>query len=439
MRKLFLTLLCLFTFTLINAQSNQDIANVYIKRAKEAIETSINYKEALVQFNKSLKFMDTITDRNVASLASLIYYENYLYQSTDKERLVFLKKAESYSRQYFLLTNNKTSEEYASNLENLILIKETIEEIEIKVKKEEEERIRKEKEHKKIDSLKTIWKHKSETLSLKIDSIYAFNANNIALYTKAGNFGVIDDRGRILLEATTYQDGLNAEGFILLKNTKEEPTKIYCFNTNDKNGFLLPDVSAFNATATHYGKLMLPRGNGRLVTYPNNSSEPMVYDLNVKKIVKVSDNVELFKSLKKDDIIDKYNKDGEVKVHKEWYLFGGDLGGKIYPLYTENMYDVHSFLCAASGKLLSAESGYKYIGAFYEDKSQVIKKDKVIWIDQEGAKVSAAKDAYKNYKGDSKVVKLEAGIYQILRNDVIVLGDEELEKMGEFLRKHKGN
>lgn len=439
MKRLLLTLLCLFTFTFANAQSNKDIANVYIKRAKEAIETSINYKEALVQFNKALKFMDTVTDRNVASLASLIFYENHLYKSTEKEKLEFLKKSESYSKQYFLLATNKASEEYANNLENLILIKETIEEIEVKVKKEEDERIKKEKEHKKIDSLKTIWNKKSETLSLKVDSIYAFNKNNIALYTKEENFGVIDDRGRILLEATTYKNGLNSEGFILLTDKKEEATKIYCFNTNDKNGFLLPSISEFNSTASHYGKLMLPRGNGRLVTYPNNSYEPMVYDLNVKKIVRVSDDVELFKFLKKEDIIDKYNKDNEVRVDKEWYKFGGDLGGKLYPLYGEDNYNVHSFFCASNGKMLKSESGYEFIGAFYEDKYQVIKKGKVIWIDQEGAKVSAAKDAYQKYEGDSKVVKLETGKYQILRNDVIVLGDKELEKLVEFLRKHKSN
>lgn len=44
MKKLLLILLCLISFALTNAQSNKDIAGVYIKRAKEAIETSINYK-----------------------------------------------------------------------------------------------------------------------------------------------------------------------------------------------------------------------------------------------------------------------------------------------------------------------------------------------------------------------------------------------------------
>lgn len=437
MKKYFLTLLCLISFTLTNAQSNADIANVYFKRAKEAIETSINYKEALVQFEKALKYVDTITDKNTASIASLIYFENHQYQPTGKEKLDFLIKSESYSRQYFILTSDKTSEEYTNNIETLILIQETKEALQIKLKKEEEERIRKENELKRIDSLKAWWRKKSESLSLKVDSIYSFNMNNLALYIKDGSFGIIDDRGKIVVEATDYLDAISSEGFILLKNKKEDPDKLYCFNTNDKTGFTLPKVTEFNSLATHYGQIMLPRGNGRLVTYPDNSFEPMVYDLNVKKIVRVTNEEELLKSLKKEDIIDKYNKDGEVKINKEWYEFGGHLGGRIHPLYFEANYKVHSFLCSANKKVLSSDAGYEYIGAFYEDKFQAIRKGKVIWINQEGAKVTDAKDNYKKYLGDSKVVKLESGKYQIIRNNVIVNGDEELEKLGEFLRKNK--
>ncbi|QVY64873.1 hypothetical protein [Polaribacter sp. Q13] len=378
MKKLLLILLCLISFALTNAQSNKDIAGVYIKRAKEAIETSINYKGALVQFEKALKYVDTITESDLATLASLIYYENHLYQETDKEKLDFLKKSETYNKQYFLLTTNKASEEYTNNLENLILIQETIEELEAKMKKEEYERIKKEKEHQKIDSLKMFWKKKSESLSLKVDSIYRFNANNVALYSKDGNFGVVDDMGRIIVEATDFKDAISSEGFILLKNKKEEASKIYCFNTNDKKGFLLPNVSEFNSLATHYGQVMLPRGNGRLVTYPNNSFEPMVYDLNVKKIVRISNETELLKTLKREDVIDKYNKDGEVKINKEWYDFGGHLGGRMHPLYFDGNHNVHSFLCSTNKKILSSDGGYEYVGAFYEEKFQAIKKGKVI-------------------------------------------------------------
>ena len=45
-----------------HSQSNKDIANFYLKRAKEVIEISINYETALTYFNKAVKFTDTIVD-----------------------------------------------------------------------------------------------------------------------------------------------------------------------------------------------------------------------------------------------------------------------------------------------------------------------------------------------------------------------------------------
>ncbi|MGJ8760026.1 MAG: hypothetical protein ACSHXA_05745 [Polaribacter sp.] len=439
MMRLLLTLLCIISFTFTNAQSNTDIANVYLRRAKEAVETKVNYKEALVQFEKALKYLDSISDKNLATLASSIYFENHQLQTTDKEKIAFLKNSETYSRRYFVLEQDNTAEGYIKNLESLILIQESIESLETKLKKEEEQRLRREKASKKIDSLKSLWNQKSESLSIKVDSIYNFNTNNVALFKKDGNFGVIDDRGRIVVEATDYKDAISSEGFILLKNKKEQPNQIYCFNSNNKKGFILPSVNRFNSIATHYGQVMLPRGNGRLVTYPNNSFEPLVYDLNLKKQVRITNKSELLKSLKKEDLIDRYNKDGEVKINKEWYLFEGDLGGGMYSLYFEDSYKVHSFLSTTTKKILSADAGFEYIGAYYKETFQAIKKGKVIWINQEGIKVSDVKDGYKKYSGDSKVVQLASGKYQIIRNNVIVLGDKELEKLSDFLRKHKKN
>lgn len=37
---------------------------------------------------------------------------------------------------------------------------------------------------------------------------------------------------------------------------------------------MLPAVSDFSTLSTSYRKVMLPRGNGRVVTYPNNAKEP---------------------------------------------------------------------------------------------------------------------------------------------------------------------
>jgi hypothetical protein len=437
--KLLITLICFCAYSTISfAQSDDVIAKAYMKRANGAAG-NIDFEGARISFDKAMKRMDTILDKKVAALGSIIYFEVHHQRPTEKEQLEFLEKARDYSRQYFLLEKNTSSEDYLNNTEHSILILESIEILESKIQEAELERLRKEKELRKIDSLKTLWKNKSDLLTLKVDSIYAFNKNNIAVYQKEDNFGVIDDRGKILIEASEYKEAINSEGFILLLNKKEETNKIYCFNTNDKTGFLLPSASDFNSLSTHYGKIMLPRGNGRLVTYPNNSFQPMVYDLNVKQIVRISNKTELFKNLKKSDVIGKYNKDGEVKVGKTWYIFGGHLGGGIHPLYLEGNYNIDAFLCSIDGKRIYTANGLEYIGAFYNDKSQAYKKGKTMWINQNGTKVSKAKDEYADYEGDSKVVRLNEGQYQIMKNGVIVIGDAELERMGDFLRKHKGN
>ena len=427
MKKILLTVICLLTFTVSNSQSNNEIASVYIKRSEESLN-NLEVKLSKVHFDKAMKYVDSITNVNVAKLGMKIHYE-----------LMYYKEAKSYAKQYFALVRNKKSEEYLQLLDLSVDInEELLAQIE-EEKKIEIERLRKEKELRKIDSLKTLWKNKSDLLTLKVDSIYAFNKNNIAVYQKEDHFGVIDDRGKILIEATEYKEAINSEGFILLMNKKEETNKIYCFNTNDKSGFLLPSASDFNSLSTHYGKVMLPRGNGRLVMYPNNSFQPMVYDLNVKQIVRIANKTELLKNLKKSDVIGKYNKDGEVKVGKSWYIFGGHLGGGIHPLYLEGNYNIDAFLCSIDGKRIYTANGMEYIGAFYNDKSQAIKKGKTMWINQNGTKVSKAKDEYAGYEGDSKVVRLNEGQYQIMKNGVIVIGDEELERMGDFLRMHKGN
>lgn len=434
MKKILISIICLLTFAVTEAQTNKDIANVYIRRATEAIESSIDYKTALFMFQKAMKYTDTILDKKVATLGSSIYFEMHHKQPTLQEQLQFLEKAKSYSSQYFLLTKNKKSEEYINNTENFVFIQENIEILKVKIDKIETDRIKKEKELRRIDSLKTVWENKSNSLSIKADSIYAFNKNKVALYKKDVYFGVINDIGEILLEANEYVDALAFDGYIIFKNKIDAPTKLYSFNTNTNLGFLIPSISDFNTLSTHYGKVMLPRGNGRLVTYPNNSKEPFIYDLSVRKTVKVANLKELFKSLKKADIIVKYNKDDEVKVGKEWYNFGGHLGGGIHPLYAVEGYNLKGFLCSLDGRFLNAVSDYQYLGSFYNNKYQALKGAEVLWVNQNGTKVNAAKDEAKKYSGNSILNKLENGNYQITKDGIIILGKENLEKLPDFLR-----
>ncbi|RCS26311.1 hypothetical protein DUT90_11105 [Polaribacter sp. WD7] len=425
MKNLLFVLICLVAFTTISGQSKKDIANVYIKRSEESLG-NLEIEESLDHFNKAMKYIDTITSHRIARLGTYIHFE-----------LDRFKEAQAYAKQYFLLAKNKKSEEYQDFLELFVNINEEIETLEQKEKQLALARLQKEKELRKIDSLKTMWRNKSEALSLKVDSIYTFNKDNLALFEAKGFFGVMSDRGEILVKADTYQDALHFDGFFILKNTKEAPTKIFAYINSSHSGYMLPSPSEFNALSTHYGKVMLPRGNGRLVTYPNNSYKPMVYDLNARKFVKVANEEELLKDLKRNDVIDKSNKDGEVKIAKEWYRFGGHLGGGIHPLYLPNQYKVNSFLCSIDGSVLNANSTYQNIGFFYNNKSQAVKGNKTIWINQNGTKVTAPKDESGKYTGNSKVVKLENGKYQIMQGQFIVLGGEKLEKQVDFLRSHK--
>ena len=425
MKKLLLAFLCLMTFALSNAQSNKDIANVYVKRSQESLN-NLEIELSLEHFNKAMKYMDTITSYKVARLGTFIHYE-----------LRNFAEAQSLAKQYFVLVKNKKSEEYVEFLDLYVNINEELEAQLAEEKRLEEERIRKEKELKRIDSLKNVWNTKSESLSLKVDSIYKFNKNNLAIF-KANNFyGIINDRGEVILKADEYQDVISFDGYLIFKNKEQEPTKLYCFNSSNNAGFLLPSPSDFNTLSTHYGKVMLPRGNGRLVTYPNNSYEPMVYDLNLKKSVKVSNKKDLFKSLKKNDIIDKYNKDEELKINKVWYSFGGHLGGGLHPLYLDKNYQVHSFLCSIDGKILKTSSTYQFIGAFYNNKFQALKGNDTVWINQNGTKVSDPEDETGVYSGNTKVVKLANGSYQLMKDNFIILRNEKLERMADYLRSNK--
>lgn len=100
-----------------NAQSNKKIAYSYIRKANAAIEESIDYAEALINFNKAMEYMDVITDKNVASLGARSYYEIHHTQRTIEKQIKFLEISNKYSKQYFALAKNKKSADYLDNLE----------------------------------------------------------------------------------------------------------------------------------------------------------------------------------------------------------------------------------------------------------------------------------------------------------------------------------
>jgi hypothetical protein len=434
MKSRIVTIILSFTLFLSYGQSNKDISKVYFKRANEATEL-LDYDAALSHFKQAMKYTDTITNRKTASLGAKIYFEIHHREDTLDEQLSALQLSENYSKQYFVLAKNKSSEEYLTCTEEYILIKETIETLKVKIAKEVEEERLKKLELKRIDSLKTLWLSKSKSLAINVDSIYSFNNKNVALYSKGDNYGIINDLGEIIVEANEYKDVLTFDGYFIFKNKASDPTKLYCYNSKDKSSFQLPSINDFNTLSTHYGKVMLPRGSGRLITYPNNSKEPFVYDMNFKKVVRIANQSDLLKNLKKSDIIDKYKKEGDVKINKKWYLFGGHLGGQIYPLYAEEGYNLVSFLCSVDGTTLIPATEYQFIGAFYNGKSQAIKGKDIVWINQIGTEVNDAKDEDAKYNGISVVSKRDDGTFQILREGVITLGSETLDKLPIYLRK----
>ena len=438
MKKRILTIILLFTLFISYGQSNKDISKVYFKRSNEATEL-LDYDAALSHFKQAMKYTDTIIDRKIASLGAKIYFEVHHREDSLEDQLSYLKLSKKYSQQYFLLAKNKSSEEFLTCTEEYVLIQETIEILNDKIAKELEEERLKQIELKRIDSLKASWVMKSKSLTINVDSIYSFNNKNVALYSKGEAFGIINDLGEIIVEASEYKDVLTFDGYFIFKNKVSDPTKLYCYNSKNKSGFQFPNIAEFNTLSSHFGEVMLPRGSGRLITYPNNSTNPIVYDLNVKKFVKVANQYDLLKSLKKSDFIDKYKKEGQVKINKNWYLFGGHLGGGIHPLYSEEGYNLVSFLCSIDGKMLNSTTDFQFIGAFYNGKSQAIKDGETVWINQNGSEVSTAKDEEAKYKGTSVVSKRDDGTFQILREGIITLGGETLEKLPVYLRKFSSN
>jgi hypothetical protein len=126
MNKFYIVLICFFGAFQINAQTKNQKAYGYINKANKAIEESIDYSEALINFNKAMKLMGDITDKNVASLGARTYFEVHHKQRTVQKQVAFLEKSNKYSKQYFSLATNKTTEDYKENVELYSIAKKTL-------------------------------------------------------------------------------------------------------------------------------------------------------------------------------------------------------------------------------------------------------------------------------------------------------------------------
>ena len=422
-----ITVIFLFTISFFNsyAQSKDEIASVYMKRAIKAIEEESNYKKAIDLFEKGVSYLDSITDVSMAKLGTDIYYKQSKY-----------KLAKEYSQTYFKLAEDKTSEEYINQLDLAVTLDELVEKQII-----EEQRLafikrKKLSKQRKLDSLNNLWETQSTKLSIAADTIFNFDKNNYAIFVKNEKYGLITDKGRIVIPANGYRNAIANDGYILFTNLKEEAFVMYCFDTNTGKAFLLPRPSEINASSTHYGKIMLPRGNGNLVTYPDKTAVPFVYNLKDKKIIRTQNKQAFFKQLKKDDVIEKYDKENNIRIEKVWYNFGGTLGGKIFPVYLNNENVIHSFVSGIDGSVLLVGSDYQYIGGYYKNCFEALYENDRVWIDQTGNEVEAPANDSGTYSGKIKPIKLDNGFYHFMKDGLIVLGNKTLETKDVFMKKN---
>lgn len=416
-------MMCSFVYA--NAQTNEEIAGVYISKSKDNFNNS-KIVEAQTDFNKAMKLLDTIKSASVAKLGTLIEFglKNY-------------KKSRSYAKQYFLLEKNKKTSEYQQLLELYVTLQEFIEKEDLAFLEKEKLRIAQENAKQWNDSLKTVWEDQSADFLLGYSHIAPFDNNGVAVFQQGEFFGLIDDKGTVLLSADVYKDARAYEGYVLLMNQKNNPTQLYAYNTAQKEGLLLPDINGFNPLSTNYGTVMLPRGNGKVIAYPNNSLKVMVFNLAENKLEPFTNEKNIFKELKRTDKIEKYNSDGQVRIGGEWYHFGGHLGGGIYPLFNDD-YSMFGYLCGIDGKVLAADQ-YNHIGAFYNESAEVTNAEGTKWINQNGTEIEAKINQEFTYSGSSKLVKLENG-YQIQTEidgkKYLILGDKKLVLLDDFIKEN---
>ncbi len=408
----------------IIAQTNSEIANVYIKRAEDSFY-DLDIDKSLEIFNKALKYMDSVPNSRVAKLGTLLHYEHKQYF-----------EARSYARWYFELEKDKSSEDYQTMLETFVNVQEEIDKYVIEQKALEAKRLKEELEAKRLDSLNKLWVNLSKAYIIEIDSISKFNKYNLAVFHKDGNIGIMDDIGSVIESPSDYTDFISYDGFILMFNKPSNPTKVYAFNCKSKSGFLLPSILAFNATSTHYGKVMLPRANGLVVAYPDNSNKAYVYNLLEKSFSSIESEKDLLKNLKKNDIIEKYNKDGQVRINKQWLNLGSHIGASVFELYENGK--LFGFLNTSNGKVWDV-AYYNYLGGFYDDNFELLEGNMRFWLDAEGVRRETNKNENGIYSGVSRFIKNTDGNYIITQNrdgrDYLVLGDKSLINQKHFIAK----
>ena len=86
------------------------------------------------------------------------------------------------------------------------------------------------------------------------------------------------------------------------------------------------------------------------------------------------------------------------------------------------------------GKVLNTNRGFENIGAFYNNTFQVKNGNVISWINQNGTKVNTVENEASGYDGNSILNKLENGNYQLTKDGIIILKEESLVQLPEFLK-----
>ncbi|MFK7833076.1 MAG: hypothetical protein AB8B52_07360 [Winogradskyella sp.] len=407
---------------LMSSQTNSEIAGVYIERSEKHFY-DLEIDKALDIFNKALKYMDSVPNSRVAKLGTLLHFEHQKYF-----------EARSYARSYFELEEDKSSEDYQTMLATFVDIQEEIESYIAEQKALELKRQAEDRAAQRLDSLNTLWLDKSKAFAVVADSIYQFNKYNLAVFSKNGQLGIIDDVGNIVEQPQAYKYVITYDGYILFLDKETNPTKIFVYNCVNRKGRLLPQVSILDSNATNYGKVMLPRANGLIVTYPNTTSKAFVYNIEEKLFSDIEDLKEFLKTLKKNDIIEKY-KDEQVRINKTWLTLGSHLGAQIYELYDLDS-QRFGYLNTANGRVWDVNT-YNFLGGFYNGNFELIEDGKRFWADEEGLRRETNVNENGIYNGASRFVKNTDGTYAIIQNrngkDFLVLGDAALLNQKHFV------
>lgn len=416
-------ILVLFIANTLFAQTNSEIANIYLIKSEENL-SSDNLDQALVYFEKAKKLFGKETSPKVEELGTMIYYNLNDYE-----------KSKNHAKKYFSLEKDKKSEKYQKILYLFVELEEKIEE----ARKIDEEiaykEMLKQKEEQRLDSLKNIWLVKAEKMYFEADSIYSFDKNGIAVFkNKKGNVGVVDVSGNEIIAPNQYTGFMHFDGFVILKEgISNQATKITVLNSATKSISVIPPVNQFNSLSTHYGKVMLPRENGLLVTYPNNSTKVAVYDLNSNSLVFSGDMKQQYELWKRKDAIKKFNKQNQIKIDKDYLNFGGSLSG--FSAFYSETGSLNCFI-SVGGNIFTA-SNYPYMGTLTNGFAEVIKSDgNSYWIDENGNESELLINKNGSYEGSIVLNKKgDSKFHFINENNEIIKGDEKLVSLEKFLKQ----